>query len=76
MSDRDDILRELAGVRRDVEKLESEISTAEGAMPTTDNPAEGGLQNFRLVLRRLEKIEEMAGEAGERLRSVLRKMEE
>ena len=75
MSDRDDILREIASVRRDLENLGKEVSTADGAMPSTNNPADAGLQNFRLVLKRLETIEEMAGDTADKLRAVLRELE-
>lgn len=73
MTDKNEILREVAAVRRDLEKLESEISTANGAMPKNNDPAEGGVRNFQLVLRRLESIEELAGDTAEKLRSILKR---
>ena len=75
MTDRNDVQREIASVRRELEKLGEEVSTADGAMPSTNNPADGGLQNFRLVLKRLQNIEEMAGDTADKLRAVLRELE-
>jgi len=75
MSDRDEMLRDLAAVRRAIGDLEDEISTAEGAMPQSSQVAEAGRQNFMVVLKRLETIEETAGEAAETLRDVLSAMD-
>lgn len=72
MTDRDDRLRKIASVRRDLEDLEDEVSTAEGAMPKHDDPADGGRHNFLMVLKRLESIRDMADETAEKLRSVLK----
>ena len=75
MSDRNEILRQLASIRRDLENLKEEASTAEGAMPSTQDPADGGLQNFRLVLKRTEQVEELAADAADKLRSVLKELD-
>ncbi|MFB6376151.1 MAG: hypothetical protein ABEN55_24205, partial [Bradymonadaceae bacterium] len=65
MSDRNDILRKLAGVRRDLEKLQEEASTAEGAMPNNPQLTDEAAQNFRMVVKRLESVEETAADTAE-----------
>lgn len=75
MTDDDAVLRELAGVRRNLENLEEEVSTAAGAMPKTTRPADEGRQNFLTVLKRLRNIEELAGETAGKLRSILQEMD-
>ncbi|MFW5968710.1 MAG: hypothetical protein ACOCV2_14395 [Persicimonas sp.] len=75
MTERDDALRKLAAVRRDIANLKKEIATADGAMPSSNDPADAGLRNFRIVLDRLEKVERGAGEAAQKLREVMRKLD-
>lgn len=75
MSDRDEALRKLAAVRRNLDDLEEEISTAQGAMPQDSQLADGGRRNFMAALKRLESIEELAGDAAEKLRAVLRELD-
>lgn len=75
MSDRDDLLRELAAVRRDLETLSEEVSTAEGAMPTNPQLTGEARRNFMTVVQRLDNVEEMAGETAEKLRSVLKQLD-
>lgn len=72
MSDPNDLLRKLAGVRRDLEDLEKDISAARGAMPSTNNPSDAGRHNFKTVLDRLERIEEGTAETADKLRDVLK----
>jgi len=75
MSDRDETMRALAAVRRNLEDLEEEISTAKGAMPKDDQIAAGGRRNYMTVVKRLDDVGELADETAERLRSVLRDLD-
>ncbi len=75
MSDRNDLLRELAAVRRKLDDLESEASTARGAMPDNLQVADDGRRNFEVVLKRLENVEQMAAETADTLRGVLQRLD-
>lgn len=75
MSDRDDRLRKLAAVRRNLDDLADEISTAEGAMPQENQVAGDGRRNFMTVVKRLDTIQELASDASDKLRSVLQDLD-
>lgn len=76
MADRNDRQRQLASIRRNLENLTDEVETAEGAMPQGGASGDQGVRNFRVVLQRLEKVEELAGETADKLRSVLSSLED
>jgi len=75
MGDRDDTLRKLAAVRRAMDALEEELSTAQGVMPQDSQLADEGRRNYMTALERLESVEELAGDAADKLRAVLRELQ-
>lgn len=76
MSDRNDVQRKLASIRRNLENLSEEVETAEGAMPQSGASGRQGAQNFRIVLKRLESVRDLADDTAGKLRSVLASLED
>lgn len=74
MADNDDVMRELAAVRRSLENLVDEVETAEGAMPSGNFPGGPPERSLETVLKRVDNARDLADETADKLRSVLKAM--